>query len=198
MANFINSAEILNSQRSPSIVHFQFTVADVPSTVRRNFVLPIKAGTMIHSVKRLITEAFPSSSVMGVGSVRAARTSGGALVAVDPQALTAAQIEALVAAGTLAVAATGITYTFDEIGNSFTSFVGNIALDSAEAAPYALTSLTGTSASIYAPYDQLLVISLTAGSANGTTGVVKTFVELSNVKLDGIKAALTITAQAAE
>ncbi len=135
---------------------------------------------------------------MGVGSVRAARTSGGALVAVDPQALTAAQIEALVAAGTLAVAATGITYTFDEIGDSFTSFLGTIALDSAASAPYALTSLTGTSASIYAPYDQLLVISLTAGAANGTTGVVKTFVELSNVKLDGIKAALTVVAQAAE
>jgi hypothetical protein len=55
---------------------------------------------------------------------------------------------------------------------------------------------TVVAAPMYAPVDAVLLFGIQ--SASTSTGVVKVAVELSNVKLDGIKAALTIVAQAAE
>jgi hypothetical protein len=55
---------------------------------------------------------------------------------------------------------------------------------------------TVVAAPMYAPVDAVLLFGIQ--SASTSTGVVKVAVELSNVKLDGINAALTIVAQAAE
>jgi len=195
MANFINSAEILSTQRSLSVVHFQFTAADLPSTARRNFVLPVKAGTMIHAIKQLISEGFGANSKFNLTAIRAVGTVNGVAsrpVAVNPLALTAAQIETLVGGGTVTDAVNGITYSSTALCTADISLATGVS-----AAPFAPTVVGGSGLS-YAPADQLFVVSLQKTDSAPTVGVLKLFLELSNVKLDGIKAGLLIADQAAE
>jgi hypothetical protein len=196
MANFINSAEILSAQRSPSIVHFQFTAADLPSTARRNFVLPVKAGTMLHSIKQLISQGFGANSKFNLTAIRAVGTVNGVAsrpVAVNPLALTAAQIETLVGGGTITDAVNGVTYSATALCTADISLVTGV-----EATPPFVPTVVSGSAMSYAPADQLFVVSLQKTDSAPTVGVLKLFLELSNVKLDGIKAGLLIADQAAE
>lgn len=209
MANFINSAEILSTYRSPTLVHFQFVASDIPPTTatsssRACFPMVLKAGTFVRSIQHLLTEAFNGSAdfvVSGLFAVAGTTGSGNENTlagALDRSLLTAANLQDLggAADGSVTTITNSLGNTVYVRKETIVSSANNLVSPAGIASLFAPTVV---SAPMYAPVDAVLLFDLKLeANTSASTGVLKVAVELSNVKLDGIKAALTITAQAAE
>jgi hypothetical protein len=161
MAKFISSAELQSIQRTGTVVHFEIKASDFPTALAGQnveFLIPIKAGTIVHEVGAILTENFndPGTITFMIYDTAA----GGSNDYIPSQSIKTGASTAVITSRTVS-------------GGDYP---------------------TG----VYYAADTTLKVRVVPNTGGATTGVLKGFVRTSQVKLDGIKAALTVDAQALE
>jgi hypothetical protein len=158
MAKFISSAEQSVTQRTGTVVHFEIKAADFPVSVAGQnveFLIPIKAGTIVHEVGVILTENFN-----------------------DPGTIT--------------------FMIYDTAAAGSNDYIPSQSIKTG-AGTAVITSRTVSGGDYptgkYYASDTNLTVRVVPNTGGATTGVLKGFVRTSNVKLDGIKASLTVEAQ---